>query len=325
MHKKVNLNFALGIALLALYGVQVTSMAQTTTVTLMGFPGTEKTAVEIQTILADYGVEVVLYRCEEVLSFEMLQAITPEIDFLLVGTFTSEYLQITQKLLGVLSQMGGGAVGVGAMHKIHIVTIPATGIRSLADLDDENHAPRTSTGPEQSVHDAHAHDVFRAEKLYNVLNLHQHNELPSQPDFLLSHVLDAFFETAKVPSPHVAKVADRNKLILVAIPHNTVTRMNALKDEGEAPYIPTEIYLSAYEEEASGSVETAGVTEIVAATGRPSEQLVELVAEVLISKALMDVIDLVKALQWLKDQKIPIHSVAEPIIERFLEEHAWQN
>lgn len=329
------MQFVLGIALLALHGASVTLTAQTTTVTFLVFPGAEETAVEIQARLAAHNVEVQLFcsvysehpitllgsKCELVVPSERLWAIAQEVDFLLIGAFTSDCLRILQELLRSLVQKGGGAVGVGTLYKIHVVTIPGTGIRSLHDLDDESHAQRTSTGPEQSVHDVHAHDVFRAEKLYNVLNLHQHNELPSQPDLLLSRVLDAFFETTKVPSPHVAKVADRNELILIAIPQDTVDRMNALKDDGEAPYIPTEIDFSTYEEGASGSVETAGVTEVIAATPRPSAELVELVTQLLIEEPLMSLEDLSRTLRWLKGQRIPIHPVAASIIDDFLGRH----
>ena len=320
-----------GIVLLTILFAIVSPASQVPTVTLVVFPGTEETAVGLQVRLAAHNIDVKLIcsffsvqlvaflgsTCEQSVAFAQLAFVALEEDFLVLRAYTSGDLQVLQ---GVLNQIAleGGAVGVGQMYKVHAVTIPDTEIRSLRDLDEESHATRTSTGPKDSTHEAHAHDVFQAEELFRVLNRHQHRQLALQPDLLLAGKLDAFFETTKVPSPYVKKVAERNELVLLAIPQDTVERMNDLKEEGEAPYIPTEIDPAKYEEEGEGPVATAGVTEVAAATGRPAPELVELVTRILIEESFMSREDLARALQWLKEQEIPLHPVAAPIIDDVL-------
>lgn len=297
-------------------------------ITLALFPGTEPTAAQLETRLESLGYEVLLIctfdsailviqlgsQCTQSVTFAALSAsvVGNQVDFFLFGAFTSERVG---QLKGLLVDEKAGAVGVGDLLKIHIATIPETGIRSLQDLDDA----RNSTDREGTLTDFHAHDVFRAEDLSRALRDHAHYPRDEQPDLLLSGEIDAFFETSRVPSDNVAAVANQDELILIAIPEETVDKMNDL-DEEEDPYIKDEIDASIYEREAEASIPTAAVAEVTAATGKPSAELVEAVTRLLLEEPFIAEDSLVRALTWLKEQKIPIHPVAKPIIDEFLQE-----
>jgi len=305
--------------------------------TLAIFPGAERSAVEIQARLKLHDIQIQLVcldtqvafirylgsQCRDILGFStMLQRVSAgQIDFFITALFTTEDMERFRSILpGTFVQMDGkGVVGAGDMLKIHVVTLPGAGIETLNDLDDK----KNSTGPENSIHDLHAHDVFKAAELENALRNHLHNELPLQPELLLSGAIDAFFETARVPSPRVAQVAENDDLVLVAIPEDTVERMNNLEGRENHSYIPTEIEFSEYEEDRDEKIPTAGVTELVSATsGELTSELITQVTKILISESLASVDDLVRIFDWVKEQGFPIHPDAAPIIEEFLREQS---
>jgi hypothetical protein len=307
--------------------------------TLAIFPGAERSAVEIQARLKLHSIQIQLVcldtqvafiqylgsQCRDILSFPaMSQRVSAgQIDFFIAALFTPEdmgrfRLILQDTFVQMEGKEGKGVVGAGDMFKIHIVTLPSAGIKTINDLDDK----KNSTGPENSIHDLHAHDVFEAEELGNALRNRLHNELRLQPDLLLGREIDAFFETARVPSPHVARIAEYDDLTLIAIPEDTVERMNNLEGRQNHPYIPTEIEISEYEKDSDEKIPTGGVTELVSTSAQLPSEFVIQVTEILIGEPLVPEDDLARIFTWVKEQGFPIHPDAAPIIEAFLQEQS---
>lgn len=325
----------LAIVVLLLGGFPISAF-QPPQATLATFPGTERSAVEIQARLKLHNIQIQLVcldtqvafiqylgsQCRVVVSFPtMSQRISAgQIDFFIAALLTPEDVGRFRTILQAtfIQMEEKGVVAAGDMFKIHVVTLPGTGIEALSDLGEK----KNSTGPENSIHDLHAHDVFKAGELWNALKNHLHNELPLQPDLLLRGGIDAFFETARVPSPHVAKLADHDDLALIAIPEDTVERMNNLEGRQNHPYIPTEIEISEYEKDRDEKIPTAGVAELVSTSAQLLSELVAQVTEILIDESLTSVEDLIRIFSWVKEEGFPIHPDAAPIIEAFLQEQS---
>lgn len=296
-------------------------------------PGTAKSAVEIQSRLERYDLRVHLIclkwqkqfvmegdsQCKETIDLKKMreQILTGKVDLFISGIFLETDMEPIRKILqkNVTHREETGVVGAGNIYKIHIATLTDTGIRKLDDLNDK----KNSTGPEHSIHDLHAHDVFKAEKLDKALKNRLHHKLDQQPNLLLHREIDDFFETARVPSTHVAKVAEDDDLVLIAIPKETVEKMNNLQGRENHPYIKTRIELSEYENEREEKVPSAGVAELISATSQCPVEIIKQVTEILIELSLTSPDDLASILSWAKRQRFLFHPVAAPIIKEFLD------
>jgi TRAP transporter TAXI family solute receptor len=199
--------------------------------------------------------------------------------------------------------------GIAALDSapLHIVTYPATGIKSLADLSGK----RVSIGAPGSGSATTANYLFPLSGLTGKVRV-QNLGFSESASNLRDGNVDAFFAASALPLPAVVDLASTHEIVLLDIPQNLV---DALRKESPF-YQPSDIPPGTYSK-VSKSVHTVAVSSLlITRDDTPDEVVTELLNQIYTPEALKYMHSVYNA--WnptpgdaiFKDIEVPLHPAA---------------